>query len=188
MNFILKDVNIMKVKNRSYFRAAAYLAYLVCAVLVIVLIHIISAYTWDRKIHHREISYTNEKLPPAMDGYRIAFITDTHILEDKDLWAVVEEINQREVDLFLLGGDFNWGDYGKRQIEILRYVNATDGIYGVEGNHDYYVNTFSAMEDNGIVPLSNTGVKIQEGFFLAGLDDLWNRSPDISAADRKSVV
>jgi predicted MPP superfamily phosphohydrolase len=38
------------------------------------------------------------------------------------------------------------------------------------------------MEEYGIVPLSNNGVFIRDNLFLAGVEDLWNRRPDISKA------
>ncbi len=67
-------------------------------------------------------------------------------------------------------------------MEILSAVQVSYGVYGVEGNHDNHAELFAAMEKYGIVPLSNSGVSVREGLFLAGVEDLWNRSPDIASA------
>ncbi|HCC35478.1 MAG TPA: metallophosphoesterase, partial [Ruminococcaceae bacterium] len=60
----------------------------------------------------------------------------------------------------------------------------TDGIYGVEGNHDNHVELFAVMEKYGMVPLSNNGVCVRDGLFVAGVEDLWNREPDVAKATR----
>ena len=157
-------------------------------VTVIVLIHIIHATTLDRIIVYREISFYSPNLDPSLDGYRIAFITDPHFISEERLWEVVNELNTREIDLLVLGGDFApVRTIMERMIEILSYVETTDGIFGVEGNHDSRRLLFAAMESHGIIPLSNSGFHIREGLFLAGLEDLWNRNPDISKALEDSL-
>ena len=156
---------------------------IVVMVLAIALIHIIHALTLDRIIQYKEISFYSKNLAPELCGYRIAFITDSHFISEKQNWEVVNELNNRDLDLVVLGGDFAWEvDVMKRTVEILSHIEATDGIYGVEGNHDSYRHLFVAMEDNGITPLSNSGVHIREGLFLAGVEDLWNRNPNINKA------
>jgi len=147
------------------------------------LVHIIHALTLDRTIEYKEVSFYSAYLPEDMSGYTIALITDTHAVPGEQLREIVQELNGRQIDLLLLGGDFpSAGGAERRTMEILSQVNTTDGIYGVEGNHDNYSMLFLAMSAYDIVPLSNSGVHIREGFFLAGLEDLWNRNPNIAAA------
>ena len=151
--------------------------------VLIALVHVGHAATLDRIIKYTEVSFSAPNLPPEMDGYRIAFITDTHEISRERLNAVVDELNRRGVDLLLLGGDFARSAARVRQtVEILAQVQAADGIFGVEGNHDDYVFLFALMEANGMVPLSNSGLHIRENFFLAGVEDYWNRSPNIALA------
>jgi predicted MPP superfamily phosphohydrolase len=38
------------------------------------------------------------------------------------------------------------------------------------------------MEAHGILPLRNNGVYVKEHFYLAGVEDLWNRNPNITEA------
>ena len=151
--------------------------------IIIVLIHIIHALTLDRIIQYKEISFSSSNIPPAMNGYRIAFVSDTHFLSEDDLWEVVAEINQRQVDLLILGGDLILAeDIMRRKVQILAQVETVDGIFGVEGNHDYYVHLFAAMEENGIIPLSNSGQYIRDRFYLAGVADPSNRHSCVASA------
>ena len=154
--------------------------------LVVVLVpvfHIIHAYTFDRSIRYVEIEFRSENWPAKLDGYRIAFMTDMHTITDDSMRAVVAELNRRGLDLLLLGGDFSMrnGHYQGTLRELAR-VGAIDGIFGVEGNHDDHIALFIAKEQHGITPLDNSGVLIREGFYLAGVQDMWNRNPDISKA------
>ncbi len=156
---------------------------LACALWAVAVIHLGSALTLDRQIQYFETEYSSPKVSAALDGYMIAFITDTHALPAEDLRAVVTRINRYAPNLLLLGGDFpSRAGAPERSMEILSAVQAPDGIYGVEGNHDDSTELFAAMEKYGIVPLSNSGVSIREGLFVAGVEDLWNRSPDIAKA------
>jgi hypothetical protein len=110
-------------------------------------------------------------------------MTDMHTTEDDTMRRIAAELNERSIDLLLLGGDFSMRDaiYLGTLREIAQ-INATDGIFGVEGNHDDYVRLFAAMERHDITPLSNNGLHLRENFYLCGVDDMWNRSPDIEAA------
>ena len=151
--------------------------------IVITLIHIAHALTLDRIIEYREISFRSPRWPESLDGYQIAFITDIHTITDEALAGVVNDLNERQIDMLLLGGDFSMHSGRYRQsIAILSQAQATEGIFGVEGNHDNYMRLFSAMEHYGITPLSNNGLHIRDGFYLAGLEDLWNRNPCILTA------
>lgn len=150
---------------------------------VIIAIHLFEGITFGRKIEYKKISFRSKKFPQVLDGYRIAFITDTHAISKESLKKIVAKLDRENLDLLLLGGDFATKDY-KMNIEVLGKTQAKDGIYGVEGNHDQFKNTFAAMNQNGIIPLSNSGVKLHEGFFLAGVEDLWNRNPDLVKASQ----
>jgi hypothetical protein len=82
-----------------------------------------------------------------------------------------------------LGGDFYMHENHYRQsLEILSRTKTRDGIFGVDGNHDWPKQLFAAKQDYGIVPLVNSGLHIHEGFYLAGVEDLWYRRPCINTA------
>jgi hypothetical protein len=141
-------------------------------ILLIAVIHIIHAVVVDRNIQYREISFSSENIPAELNGYKIAFISDTHYISQLRLQEIVDELNNRQIDLLLLGGDYSYNG-GKSCMEILSQVQAADGIFGVDGNHDNHVALFENMEKYGITPLENTGLYIQDGFYLAGTADLW---------------
>ena len=150
---------------------------------IIGLVHAVHAFTLDRIIVYNEVIFYSDRVGPGLDGYRIAFIVDVHYISEGRLRAVVEELNERQIDLVVLGGDFAMVQaHMRRTIEILSYIETVDGFFGVEGNHDNYVHLFAAMRARGMVPLSNQGVNVRDGLFLAGVEDLWNRNPDIARA------
>ena len=158
----------------------------VAAGLVIALIptiHIVHSLTLDRVIRFVEIEFASAKWPAELNGYRIAFMTDMHTITDETMREVAAELNKRNLDLLLLGGDFSmrYEHYRGTVREIAR-ISTTDGIFGVEGNHDDYISLFSVKEQYGITPLDNSGTYIRECFYLAGVHDMWNRSPNISEA------
>ena len=154
---------------------------------IIVLVHLIHAVTLDRAVMYREITFTSPYIPEEMDGYTIAFLTDLHADTGRRLKGIVEELDRRQLDLLLLGGDFT---FDKNDIEstmdLLAQIHTRDGVFGVEGNHDDYQLLFPAMEAHGFTPLSNSGVYLRDGFFIAGVEDLWNRNPDVTAATNQA--
>jgi len=153
------------------------------AIALIPAIHVVSGFTLGRTIRFVEIEFHSENWPAALNGYRIAFMTDMHIIADESIRRVVSELNDRSIDLLLLGGDFSTRNaHYQGTIREIAQVITTDGIFGVEGNHDNYRWLFDVKERYGIVPLDNCGTHLRQGFFLAGVQDLWNRSPDISVA------
>lgn len=151
--------------------------------VIVTAIHVIHALTLDRTIQYREVPFYSANIPAEMDGYRIAFITDTHRISDERLQEIVDRLNEWQADLLLLGGDFGRRDGDpQRTIEALAQIETTDGTFGVEGNHDRFRELFRAMEANNMMPLSNSGLLVRDNFYLAGVEDLWNRSPDIAQA------
>jgi len=153
------------------------------AALAVALVHIASAMTIDKIIQYKEISLSSPNVLSHIDGYRIGFISDIHALPRDKMNALVDELNTKGLDLLLLGGDFpSKGNAPERAIEILSRIEAKDGIYGVDGNHDNQRTLFRAMEKYSMIPLSNSGLYIKEGFFLAGVEDLILRRPDIQKA------
>ena len=149
--------------------------------------HIAHGLTLGRVIRFVEVPKYFAKWPQALDGYRIAFMADIHMIPHEDMRGVIEELNDRNIDLLLLGGDFSTRDnhYLGSLAEIANLVT-TDGIFGVEGNHDDYVRLFGAMESFGMLPLDNSGLYVREGFFVAGVSDKWNRQPCINTATSRA--
>jgi len=168
-----------KTKSKKFRLAAA----IGIVVALIPVIHIAHGYTLDKIIRYAEIEYKSENWPAELDGYRIAFMTDFHIITDSEMRGVAEELNGRDIDLLLLGGDFYmYTAHYRGTLREIAQVRTKDGIYGVEGNHDDHVRLFAVMEENGITPLYNSGVQIYKNLYLAGVCDMWNDAPNIEEA------
>ncbi|HVS31307.1 MAG TPA: metallophosphoesterase [Thermoanaerobaculia bacterium] len=134
-----------------------------------------------------------DDLPEAFDGYRISFLTDTHVarlLRRKFFESVVEQSNRFEPDLVLLGGDFV---SFQRHIPLMADVlltdlRARDGVFAVLGNHDYWANgdkVRAAMEEKGVRFIINSSTRLRRDgaeLSLVGIDEVYRGEPDIPKA------
>ena len=134
-----------------------------------------------------------DDLPPSFDGYRIAFLTDTHVASfmRRTLYReVVAQTMRFEPDLVLLGGDFvTWERHIPLMAELLLTgLEARDGIYAVLGNHDYWANAdgvVAAMTARGVRFLINRSVVLRRGeetISLVGIDEMYRGAPDVDSA------
>lgn len=167
-----------KLRKPRFRRAAAAGALL----FLVAALHIGHGMTLGRMVRFLELEFRSESWPEQLDGYRIAFMSDFHTIPHDGMARVVAGLNARGMDLALLGGDFSMGGgHFLGTLAELARLEAADGIFGVEGNHDEHGQLFAEMERLGIAPLDNGGLYVREGFFLAGVADMWNREPDIAA-------
>ncbi|HKO56623.1 MAG TPA: metallophosphoesterase [Thermoanaerobaculia bacterium] len=134
-----------------------------------------------------------DDLPAAFDGYRIAFLTDTHVagfMRRSFYREVVAAARAFDPDLVLLGGDLvTW----QRDIPLmgellLTDLTAHDGVFAVLGNHDYWAgaNLVSAtLASHGIALLTNRAVTLHrdgDRLWLVGIDEMYRGTPDVAAA------
>jgi predicted MPP superfamily phosphohydrolase len=126
---------------------------------------------------------TVKNLPPELDGFTIAQLTDLHItalFSQKWVSAVVEKTNAVEPDLVLITGDIVDGRADRRLLDVapLAGLRANFGVFAVPGNHEYYsgyeewMDVFNGL---GIRMLQNEHTVIaREGssLILAGITDL----------------
>ena len=139
---------------------------------------------------------TIDNMPPALDGLRIAVISDIHtgspFINDKKLHTIVERTNQLHPDLIVILGDYIVSNgWVFRRVEpevfapVLKNLSAPLGTYSVLGNHDWWYNgkkVRAALEQNGIKVLENEVVQIQAHgvpLWLVGLADVWTRQQSI---------
>jgi predicted MPP superfamily phosphohydrolase len=147
------------------------------------LIHVAHMLTLDRIVQYKEMTFYSENWPQALDGYRIGFMADTHRLDADELAAIVAALNARELDLLLLGGDYGFRrHYLESTLKAFGQVETTDGVFGVQGNHDIYFPLEEIMYAAGIGFLGNDGLQVRDGFFLSGVRDLWWATPCIATA------
>jgi uncharacterized protein len=134
-----------------------------------------------------------DDLPAAFDGYRIAFLTDTHVagfVRREFYRQIVVQTNLFNPDLILLGGDFvTWRKHIPLMADVLLTdLRARDGLLAVLGNHDYWANgeeVEAAMTAKGVKFITNTSHVIRrDGAELpvVGIDEVYRGEPDVEAA------
>lgn len=146
---------------------------------------------YDIEVTRHEVAIAN--LPPSFDGYRIAFLTDTHVasfMRRNFYGEVVNQVKAFDPDLVLLGGDFvTWERHIPLMAEVLLTdLTARDGVFAVLGNHDYWANpqaVTAAMSARGVQFIVNRSVAIRRGadaISLLGIDEIYRGEPDLHAA------
>lgn len=134
--------------------------------------------TW-LEVRRRELRL--RRLPPALDGLRIAHLSDFHLsrIVTRDyLAACVAAAMTERPDLVLLTGDFvtRQRRYVPDVTTVLRPLAAPLGVYAVLGNHDSVVDAdgvAAAAEAAGATMLRNRHERLSYGgadFWLAGVD------------------
>ena len=120
------------------------------------------------------------------------------------LRRVVERVNEEAPDVVLITGDFviggrnhEGGVVGGHFVEPepiaaeLKHLRAPLGVYAVLGNHDWWFDgerVARALEGAGVRVLENHAARIEHAgrsFWLAGVADLWTRTPDVAGTLRQ---
>jgi predicted MPP superfamily phosphohydrolase len=134
-------------------------------------------------------------LPPALDGLRIAFITDVHhslTVPADDVTRAVTLANGADPDLVVLGGDYvTWGDrqYVAPVAELLRPLHARYGVFAILGNHDDDRDMPAALMRNGFTVLKDQRTRVElrgEALELAGIRFWTRKAGDIARVLRQS--
>jgi predicted MPP superfamily phosphohydrolase len=124
-------------------------------------------------------------LAPALDGLRVALLTDIHhssLVPAKDVTRAVEMALSTNPDLVVLGGDYvTYGDRGfvEPVAELLSPLRAPNGVFAILGNHDDDREMPAALTKKGITVLKDQRTRIAirgEGLEIAGIR-FWTRRP-----------
>ena len=119
-------------------------AYTGLGIVVLFLAIMFYGYRFGRfQLRVQHSTYTSDKVPAAFDGYKIVHISDLHLSSLADspafLQRVIDTINAQHPDLICFTGDFV--GFGVEEAmpftNILRQLQATDGVTSVLGNHDF---------------------------------------------------
>lgn len=121
--------------------------------------------TWEalRVPDIRKVSIEILDLPPAIEGFKIIQLSDTHIQSDTpDEWVegVMKKVNAQKPDMIVLTGDIADGQPREMENKIKPFsqFKSVYGVYGVSGNHELYWSYASWMlllEKMGIHMLEN---------------------------------
>ena len=165
------------------------------------------AYSGEFERHHLEITrHTVElaRLSPALDGLRIAQLSDFHYeqwTEPYFIREVVEQVNRLAPDLVLLVGDYvSEGPLPPAKGAQMSYPCAEilSGIqcpqrWCVLGNHDAKVGPVivtDALESHGLPVLANNYVPFERNgarLWIAGVKDVGVSDPDLHLAAPSSL-
>jgi hypothetical protein len=129
-----------------------------------------------------EVDVPIDGLPSALDGYRIAQVSDLHVgptIGADFARTVVESVNALQPDMVALTGDFVDGsvEHLSEGVAPLGELKARDGVFFVTGNHEYYSGVRAwckKMTELGAKVLLNSHAVItrdQSTLLVAGVTD-----------------
>ena len=123
------------------------------------------------------IKLKNRETETALDGFKIAQISDLHIgptIDRKYVQKTVDMTNSVEPDIIVLTGDIGDGSpqVYENDFAPLKHLRAKLGVFYVTGNHEYYSNAeqwMTMMTAAGMVVLRNSNQIIHYASSRAGL-------------------
>ncbi len=125
------------------------------------------------------------RLHPNFDNYRIVQLSDIHMetwMDRDKLAEVVRRTNNLRADAVVITGDFVTDIFHNTPADLtdaLRAIKASDGVFAVMGNHDYWTDIRTVrvvLSQSGIVELQNRVYTIRRGeaqLHICGVDDYW---------------
>jgi predicted MPP superfamily phosphohydrolase len=143
----------------------------------------------------REVPLVLPAWPPALDGMKVALLSDLHVgapfVGERKLAEVVAATNAAAPDIILLLGDYVVGDepgasfvVPERIAAVLGGLRARLGVYAVLGNHDWWYDgerVTRAFTAAGLRVLENEVLELRErdqSIWIAGLADKSAREQD----------
>jgi len=135
------------------------------------------------------VPLTLPHLDPEFEGYRIAQLSDLHVVEEmpqRYLDRVMRLTNQQQPDLIAITGDLVTNlpqRYAQRIEAALSQLKAP--TVAVLGNHDHWSNPWIVrliLLGSQVTDLSNSVYTVQRGqaqLHIAGVDDLWAGAADL---------
>jgi predicted MPP superfamily phosphohydrolase len=115
----------------------------------------------------RITEYKTEKLPPALENFKVAFISDIqadHYTDEGRLSNFINEVNSLDPDLILIAGDLitTGPKYIEMSAEQVGKLNAKFGVYSCVGDHDNwaYRNDYQKSINEVTSALNNNDVQM----------------------------
>jgi predicted MPP superfamily phosphohydrolase len=150
-----------------------------------------------RRFRLHEVPLAVPGWPRDLDGLRVALVGDVHAggpwVDLDRVRTVVEEVVAAKPDLVLLLGDHvadvTFGTHlepGPVAAALAGLLRADVPVVGVLGNHDWYAGGWkvrAALETAELPVLEDEAVAVLDGrLWVAGVADLWERTPSVDAA------
>ena len=149
------------------------------------------------KFNHPEIVNLDidSSKPIQNKSVRIVAVSDVHLgvsINKKNLKQYVELINSQKPDIVLMVGDISDNFVSpiieQKMAEEIRTIQAPLGVYAINGNHEFYGEKPTAMQEYlasaGVKVLTDSSALINNEFYIVGRKD---RS-DVSRKSLKELV
>lgn len=170
---------------------------LVLTLLIIAALSVWASVIEPNRLVLKQETIRIESCPPALDGLRIAVISDVHagspFIDENKLQRIVATVNGQQPDLVVILGDFlvrtSWhATHMEPEViaENLKGLRAPLGVFAVLGNHDWWGpgrRMWKALDAVGIRVLENESASISrqgQEFSVVGLSDLWTRPQKVN--------
>lgn len=135
-----------------------------------------------------ELTIPISRLPTRLDNTRFIQISDIHLssyFSPERLADAVEQIRKLEPQWVCMTGDYvgHTAQSAAGLVDPLRGLDMP--VYAIFGNHDYWTERPMVqryLEASGAKVLLNQAHRLEDGLWLAGVDDLWSGFPDLNAA------
>jgi len=125
----------------------------------------------------KEVDVTLNNLPPAWSGKTIVQLSDLHlgaINKTRFLKDIVTRTNNLSPDLIVITGDLFDGIDGDENIfvPLLNQLQASEGVFFVTGNHDYYLGKDEVLKVLGQTKIQvlQDQMQVINGLQIVGLD------------------
>lgn len=152
------------------------------AVAVLVVLFIVGSYLAYSPVV-RNLAVTMDKKDSELTSLRVVVASDFHLgvlSNKKHLQRFVHLSNEAKPDVVFLVGDLVDDDpkwfVEDGMAEIMKQLNATHGVYGVLGNHEYYGKKIpefvEEMDKAGVKILRDETIQIENAFTLTGQEDI----------------
>ena len=127
-----------------------------------------------------------DRLPPELDGLRIAFVSDTHVsrhISPAEMRARLQPLRGIRAHLVIFGGDLatKGDDEMRTAAELIDEAAPGGGRFAVLGNHDVWIDAReaeTALTDHGFSVLRDKGCLLRIGdarIWVAGITNGYNR-------------
>lgn len=140
----------------------------------------------------RKLTVFLANLPPALDGMRIAHVTDTHVgkfTRGRVLDEIVAATNRLDADLVLFTGDLidNTLRDLPAAVKMLQAIKSRAGLFVIEGNHDLFEDPGGferGVREAGLTLLRNQTATVQvRGVPVQLLGIVWKHGETAMARD-----
>ena len=145
----------------------------------------------------RELTVFLKDLPQALDGMRIAHVTDTHVgkfTRGRVLDDIVAATNRLDADLVLFTGDLidNTLRDLPAAVKMLQSITPRSGLFVIEGNHDLFESPKEfelGMREAGLTLLRNESATVSvRGVPVQLLGIVWKHGEAAMARDVDAVA